>query len=60
MFGYEKFGNDTTIEQIAMRLVQKGIKKSSKLVRVATIFKVQALAEYFQKNQETKKEEFIV
>lgn len=43
-----------------MRLVQKNVKKATKLAKIAIIFKVQALAEYFQKIQETKKEEFMV
>ena len=59
-FNYERFGKDSQMEKIALRLIEKNLKKAGCMFKMAIVVKMQGMIEFFQRSQESKKEEFMI
>ena len=59
-FNYERFGKDSQIEKIALRLIEKNLKKAGCMFKMSIVVKMQGMIEFFQRSQESNKEEFMI
>lgn len=59
-FNYERFGKDSEIERIALRLIEKNLKKANHMFKLSIVIKLQGMVEYFQRIEDTGKEEFML
>ena len=59
-FNYERFGKDSEIERIALRLIEKNLKKASPMFKLNIVTKLQGMVEHFQSAEDSSKEEFML